>query len=202
MTIVLSVLVGLGLAAACGFRVFLPLLIASLAVKAGWLTVTPGFAWMGSDEAMIAFAVASGLEILGYWIPWLDHALDVLAAPAAVVAGTLLAASQFGFTTSSGGQLLQWSLALVAGGGAAGVVQAGTSLVRAGSTAITGGLGNPLVSTVEAAAAGTITVMSIVAPIALWLGLCLMMVLAIRWWQRRQARYVQSGAVGSGATAA
>jgi len=188
MQIALSVLVGLGLAAACGFRVFVPLLIACIAVRAGALTVSPGFAWMTSDEALIAFAVASGLEILGYWIPWVDHMLDVATTPAAVIAGTIVAASQFGFVDSSGGQMMKWSLALIAGGGAAGVVQAGTVAIRAGSTSLTGGLGNPLVSTVETAFAGTIAIMTILAPVLLWAVLCIGLIVGIRWWQRRKER--------------
>lgn len=188
MQIALSIMVGLGLAAACGFRVFVPLLVACIAVRAGALTVSPGFAWMTTDEALIAFAVASGLEILGYWIPWVDHMLDVVTTPAAVVAGTILAASQFGFASTSGGEVMKWSLALIAGGGAAGLVQAGTVALRAGSTAITGGLGNPLVSTVETAFAGSIAIMTIIAPVLLWALLCIGLIIGIRWWQRRQER--------------
>jgi len=188
MAIMLSALVGIGLAAACGFRVFVPLLIACLACRVGWLSVTPSFDWILSDEALIAFAVASLLEIVAYWVPWLDHALDVVATPAAVVAGTVLAASQFGFVNTNGGELLKWSLALVAGGGAAAVVQGTTVMLRSASTALTGGIANPLVSTVETAAAGAVTVMAILTPVALWLAFCVVLVVAIRWWQRRSAR--------------
>lgn len=185
MAMVLSILVGLGLAAACGFRVFVPLLIASIAIKAGAMGTTPAFAWLGSDEALIAFAFATLLEVLGYFVPWVDHMLDVISTPAAIVAGTLLAASQFVPTGSASGQMLGWGMAVIAGGGIAGGVQAVTVATRAASTAITGGLANPLVATVEVAAAASISVLSIFVPLGVFVLVCALAYLAIRWWQRR-----------------
>ncbi|PYQ56518.1 MAG: DUF4126 domain-containing protein, partial [Acidobacteria bacterium] len=80
METVLSILIGLGLAAACGFRVFVPLLIMSLASRAGvgHLALGPGFAWIGSTPALLSFAVATVLEIAGYYIPWVDNLLDTV----------------------------------------------------------------------------------------------------------------------------
>src|SRR5437867_10459742 len=136
METILSICAGIGLAAACGFRVFVPLLVASIAALSGHLQLTEHFAWIGTYPALVAFAVATVLEIGGYYVPWLDHLLDTIATPAAIVAGTIIYASIF----SDMSPFLRWTLADIAGGGAAGVVQAGTVAMRAVSTSTSGGL--------------------------------------------------------------
>ena len=106
--LILSFCIGIGLSAACGFRVFVPLLIMSLAAHSGYLTLAPGFQWIGSPVALAAFSVATILEITGYYIPWLDHLLVALATPAAVVAGTIITAS----IVTDMSPFLRWTLAL------------------------------------------------------------------------------------------
>jgi len=145
METLLSICVGIGLSAACGFRVFVPLLVMSIAALSGHLTLAHGFEWIGSYPALVAFAVATCLEIAGYYIPWVDHLLDTVATPAAIIAGTLVSAS----LVADVSPLLRWALAIIAGGGAAGMVQATTVLTRGASSAGTAGLGNPLVATAE-----------------------------------------------------
>lgn len=145
MNELLSVGMGIGLAAACGFRVFVPLLFVSLAAKAGKLTLVPSFQWMGTDIAMITFAVATALEVGAYYIPWLDNLLDTVATPAAVVAGAVISASVF----TGMDPFLRWTLAIIAGAGAAGAVQTASVVTRAASTATTGGFGNFVVATGE-----------------------------------------------------
>ena len=144
--IALSVMVGVGLSAACGFRVFIPPLVLCIASKAGHVTFGQEFAWMDSNVALAAFGLAALLEVGAYYIPWLDNALDTVAAPAAVVAGTLTSASVFGQDMSP---WLKWSLAAIAGGGAAGAVQVTTTLTRGASSALTGGSANWMVSTLS-----------------------------------------------------
>jgi hypothetical protein len=145
MDTILSIALGIGLSAACGFRVFVPLLIISVAAHTGHLRLSSGFEWIGTLPALIAFGTATILEILAYYIPWLDHVLDTIATPAAVVAGIVASAS----TITEISPLLRWVLALIGGGGIAGLVQGVTVLARLKSTAFTAGLGNPLVSTSE-----------------------------------------------------
>lgn len=157
----LGLLIGIGLSTACGFRIFVPLLGMNIAHLSGHLELSPGFEWIGSWPALIAFATAMILEIGGYYIPWIDNLLDTAATPAAVVAATILTASQIGEMSP----FLKWSLAAVAGGGVAGTVQAGTVALRAASTGTTGGLGNILVATLELIAAVCVTVLAIVVPI-------------------------------------
>jgi hypothetical protein len=161
METILSLCVAIGLSAACGFRVFVPLLVMSVASYSGHLTLAPGFQWIGSNPALIAFSVATALEIGGYYIPWLGHLLDTLATPAAIVAGTIVTAS---FVTDVS-PFLRWTLAAVAGGGAAGLVQATTVLARGASTLATGGLGNPVVATAELAGSLLTSLLSLFAPV-------------------------------------
>lgn len=149
-----AILAGIGLAAACGFRIFLPLFIASLAVRAG-VDGVAGFelasllgdelAWVGNTPSIITLGVATALEIGAYYVPWLDNALDSIATPAAMVAGTLVAFALF----PGGEHSLDWALAAIAGGGTAGLIQSGSVALRGASTATTGGLGNFAVSTLE-----------------------------------------------------
>jgi len=162
LEVILSVLVGVGLSAACGFRVFVPLLVISIASKTAHLALAPGFDWMGSWPALIAFSVATGLEITAYYIPWLDNLLDTIATPAAVVAGIIVTAACVGDMSP----FLKWTLAVVAGGGAAGVVQTMTVAARATSTTLTGGLGNAVVATAENAASVIMSVLAVLVPIA------------------------------------
>lgn len=163
METLVSLCVGLGLAAACGFRVFLPLAIMSIASKAGMVTPAESFAWVATWPAVIAFSTACIVEVAGYYIPWVDHALDAVATPAAVVAGALVAVSQFGNVDP----LLGWTSGIIGGGGLAGAVQGLTVLTRATSTATTGGVANPVVSTAENTAAATVATAAVVTPLVL-----------------------------------
>src|SRR5919106_151727 len=93
MDLLLSLGIGLGLSAACGFRVFVPLLVMSIAANSGHLSLAPGFQWIASNEALVAFLIATCLEVGAYYIPWVDNLLDTIATPAAIVAGTIITAS-------------------------------------------------------------------------------------------------------------
>jgi hypothetical protein len=161
---VLSVLIGLGLAAACGFRVFVPLLIMSLASRSevGHLVLGEHFAWIGSTPALIAFGVATVLEIAGYYIPWVDNLLDAVATPTAIVAGVLVTASVM---TADVSPFLKWTLAVLAGGGTTAAFQGITAMVRHISSFTTGGLGNPVVATAEAGGSALLAVLAITLPV-------------------------------------
>ena len=162
----LGIAVGLGLSAACGFRVFVPLLVMNLASLSGLLHLASGFAWIGSYYATAAFATATIVEVFGYYIPWLDHVLDVVATPAAIIAGTVVTAS----LVTDMSPFLKWALALIAGGGIAGLVQGTTVILRAKSFVSTAGIGNPLVSTLELVGSMITALFAIFVPI-LCLGL-------------------------------
>jgi hypothetical protein len=157
----LSICLGIGLSAACGFRVFLPLLIMSIASLTGLITLSPSFEWIGTYPALVSFGTASILEISAYYIPWLDNILDTVATPTAFIAGTVVMAS----TVADMSPFIKWTLALIVGGGVAGSIQGFTSLTRITSSATTGGLGNPVLSTLEAGGSTVLSILSITLPI-------------------------------------
>jgi hypothetical protein len=175
-----SIAFGIGLSAACGFRIFVPLLILGIAAYTGNAKLSSGFEWIGSLPALIAFATATAVEILAYFIPWLDHLLDTIATPAAVCAGILVSASAFAELSP----MFRWVLALIAGGGIAGLVQGATVLARIQSTAFTGGLGNPLVSAMELLGSVAASLLALLVPLLcaflIIVGLCL-----IFFWRGR-----------------
>lgn len=181
----LGVIVGVGLAASCGFRVFVPMLVMSIAAKAGQLELHDGWNWIGSGQAIVCFGVASLVEVCGYFIPWFDNLLDSMASPAAVIAGTILAAA----CVSEMSPWLQWSIAIIAGGGSAGAVQSLTVAARGASTATTGGIGNPLVAVTELATSAVLSVISVVAPILAAILLAFAVVLFVRRFARRRGRH-------------
>ena len=161
METLLGICIGIGLSAACGFRVFVPLLVMNIAALSGHLALAPGFEWVGSYPALIAFSVATCVEIAGYYVPWVDHLLDTIATPAAIIAGTIVTASMVTHLSP----FLKWTLAVIAGGGAAGLVQGTTVATRALSGVTTAGLGNPLFATVELGGAVFTSILAIVAPL-------------------------------------
>lgn len=183
----MGVFVGIGLSATCGFRVFVPLLGMSIAAKAGYLTLSPGFEWIASWPAIVAFTVALVVEVCAYYIPWLDNLLDAIATPSAVVAGTIVTASMVGDVSP----FLRWALAIIGGGGAAGVVQGSSVILRGASSVTTGGVGNPVVSTGELIASIVGTLISIVVPIIAIIIILMLMFLVFRRLTRGQPQFVE-----------
>lgn len=158
LEILIPCMIGLGLAAACGFRVFVPMLIIGIAGRTDYLSVAEGFEWLESWPAIIALGVATLLEVGAYYFPWLDNLLDTVSTPAAVIAGVIVSAA---VTHADMNPLLKWSVGVIAGGGSAGIVKFGFNAIRAGSSVTTAGIANPIVSTVE------------------WIGSLLMSILAV-----------------------
>jgi hypothetical protein len=156
-----SILLGIGLSAASGFRIFVPFLVASIAALTGYLPLSPSFEWIGTYPALILFGVATIIEITGYYIPWFDNLLDSIATPAAFIAGAILMVA----VVSGLPPLAKWALAIIAGSGAAGIVQTGTAMSRLASTTTTGGLANPVVSTVEAGSSFGLSLLAIFIPV-------------------------------------
>ena len=173
----LSVLTGIGLAAACGFRVFVPLLALGLAGRAHVVPLNESFALLSTMPALIALGTASVLEVAAYYVPWLDNALDVAAAPAAVIAGILASAASM----TSLPPVLVWGSALIGGGGAAGVLHGATSLLRLKSTALSGGVANPVLSTGELIGALLTSAIALLVPVV-----CAVLLVLVVVWRVRQ----------------
>lgn len=157
----LSAFIGIGLAAATGFRVFLPMFAVSLASYLHWIPMNESFSWLAGLPALITTGIATIVEILAYYIPFVDHLLDTVSVPMATIAGSVLFASQF----AELGTFPQWALGLIAGGGTAATISSGFAGLRAASTATTGGLGNSVVGTTETAGAGIMAFLAMAAPV-------------------------------------
>lgn len=176
-----AIALGIGLSASTGFRVFIPLLVAGLASHFGILTLGENFVWMGSVPALICFGVAAVVEVLAYYIPFVDNLIDSIATPLAVGAGTLLMTSLF----PAENEWMKWVLGFVVGGGAAATIQSGSALTRLLSTKFTAGTGNPVVSTSEGIAATGFSLLSLVAPILVAVLLIIFIVVILRLVYRK-----------------
>ena len=153
---IISICLGIGLAASVGFRVFLPLFALSLAAYFNIWELNESWLWIGSLTAVITLGVATLVEISGYYIPFVDNLLDTIAIPLATIAGTAVMVS----TVSDLSPVITWALAIIAGGGTATAIKTASGATRLKSSVSTAGLGNPLVTTVET---GTSIIMSIVS---------------------------------------
>mgnify|MGYP002073007942 FL=1 len=164
MEIFLSICVGLGIAAATGFRIFLPMLVGNIASLLGWYHFSDSFQWMGSWTAFAILISETVAEIVAYYVPFLDNLLDKIALPLAIGAGTLVSTSVM---SDQMAEPLKWGLGLVAGGGAAGLIHAAMGMLRLGSSAGTAGTANPIVTTGENGAAATVSILSFIIPIVM-----------------------------------
>ncbi len=185
MDVLLHVAIGIGLSAAAGFRILVPFLVAGMAAQQGYLTLSPGMAWMGTTPAIIAFFVATVLEVLVYFIPVVDNVMDAVELPAAAIAGTILTAAVVGGDMNP---FLQWSLALIAGGSVASGTQAFTGLARLASTAAAGPVGNIAVSTTELASSTILSVLAVTVPILVVIIVGVLMYFAVGRGRRRKWR--------------
>ncbi|HJO09343.1 MAG TPA: DUF4126 domain-containing protein [Verrucomicrobiota bacterium] len=194
MEAIVSMMMGVALSATCGFRVFVPLLAVNIGTRVQNAAGEPrivlgeGFDWLSSDIAFMIFLIAAIFEIGGYYIPWIDNLLDTIASPAAIVAGTIITAP----FVSGMEPWLQWLLGLIAGGGAAGAVQAATVLTRASSSVTTGGLGNPIVASVETSGAFLGSALGILAaPFAIAVFVLLLGGIGWIWWRRTRRKLAE-----------
>lgn len=167
----ISLFVGIGLAAATGFRVFLPIFFLSLGSYLGWIRLDQSYAWIGGLPAVIATGLATVVEILAYYIPFIDNILDSITVPLATIAGSLLFASQFTEVSN----WIQWSLAIIAGGGTAATISSVFAGTRAASSGTTAGVANPAISTIETIGSTIMSILAIFLPILA--GICVLVIL-------------------------
>ncbi|EXS32139.1 DUF4126 domain-containing protein [Acinetobacter sp. 826659] len=189
METILGLCIGVGLSAACGFRVFVPLLVMSIATMMGWFEPSKGFEWLAMPSVCLALAVATVCEVAAYYIPWVDNALDTVATPAAMIAGTLTT-----MAVSSGemSQFAGWAAAIIVGGGTAGGGQMSTVAARGVSTATTGGLGNFVVATGEWIGAILLSVSALLVPALVAIVVVIAVIWAIRWIRHKKQEQAHS----------
>jgi hypothetical protein len=176
MDYVVPIALGISLAAATGFRVFVPLLVTGLAMRAGYAPTGDTFAWASTTPALAMLVVAACAEIAAYYIPGVDNALDTIATPAATLSGIAVSAAMM----TDLPPMLKWSLAIIAGGGAAAMTQTTTAFLRTHSTLFTGGLGNHVLATFELVGATGIAVLALVLPLVAFILLALFLILIWR----------------------
>ncbi|WP_180105090.1 DUF4126 domain-containing protein [Acinetobacter sp. YH12108] len=192
METILGLCIGIGLSAACGFRVFVPLLVMSIAALMGWFEPMTGFKWLAMPAVCLALAIATICEIAAYYIPWVDNAIDMIATPAAMLAGTLTT-----MAVSSGemSQFATWAAAIIVGGGTAGAVQLSSVAARGLSTATTGGVANPVLSTGEWIGAILLSILSLLLPVLAALLVVMLVILAIRWIHQKKKNKLENSAL-------
>jgi hypothetical protein len=169
---IFSILIGIGLAASVGFRIFVPLFALSLASFYNIIPLNENWEWVGSSNALIILGIATIVEILAYFIPWFDNLLDTIAVPLAAVAGTAVMVA----TVSDLSPTITWALAIIAGGGTATAIKGSTSTTRLASTATTAGIANPVISTVETGSSIFMSIIAIFLPL-----LAIIFVVLIFW---------------------
>ena len=177
---VLSIFLGVGLAASAGFRVFLPLFALSLAAYFNVWDLNDNWEWIGSLAAVLTLGVATIVEIFAYFIPWVDNALDTISLPLAAIAGTAVMVS----TVADLDPVVTWSLAIIAGGGTASAIKGANATGRLTSTATTGGVANPIVSTVETGTAAVVSTASIFFPMAAAVLVIIILVVIFRIYRK------------------
>jgi len=174
----LSFALGIGLASATGFRIFLPLLVAGAAARLGVVPLNDHFLWLAGTPALLMLGTAAVFETLAYYVPGVDHLLDLLATPVAMAAGVVISASVMADLPSA----ILWPVAIIAGGGIAGLTKGSAAVLRAKSGIATGGLANPVVSTGETAGALALSLLAIALPF-----MALIAILILLTWTLRKA---------------
>jgi hypothetical protein len=178
---------GFALAACVGLRAFLPLFLAGLAARGGYVDLGASFQWMESTPALVVFGSAVVFEILADKIPLLDHALHAAEAFVKPAAATILAASLL----TNLDPLTAMTLGLIGGGTVAGAVHALKGTARIASTATTGGLANPLLSLVDDVLATAGTLLAFVVPLLAVLLLLVLAALGLWIYRRRRVSAAQ-----------
>jgi len=180
----LSIALGVGLAAATGLRLFLPMLVVSVAAYTGHLPLSDNFAWLATPAALVLLSVAALVEILAYYIPGVDNLLDTLATPAAFVAGTIISAA----VITDLPPMVKWAAAIIAGGGIAGLTQTTSAVLRAKSTMLTGTLANPVIATAEFGGSLLLSLMALAAPLLTLIVIVVLLWLGWRWYRQIACR--------------
>ena len=176
MEILLNVLIGVGLAATCGFRIFVPLLIMGIASVSGYLNLTDSFAWIASYPALIVFSIATVLEIIAYFFPYVDNLLNMVSTPISVIAGIMVTAA----VMTDVSPILQWTLAIIAGGGAASATSMISNGTHNASTVVSAGITNPILSAIESIISVIMPILAIALPVLAFILIVLFVVFVYR----------------------
>ena len=193
VTIIMATLMGISLAAASGFRVFLPPFLLSLAARFNvvWFLdidlLGTQFEFFTSTLSIVVLGIATVAEFAAFYAPWIDNALDTIATPASIVAGVAMTA----IVLEGNDPIIQWTIAIVAGGGVAATIQSATVATRGLSSTFTFGLGNSAVATGENVASVALTLIAILIPFLSALFVLLVVALLLRMKRKKKEPVAQ-----------
>jgi len=188
VTIIMATLMGISLAAASGFRVFLPPFLLSLAARFNvvWFLdidlIGTQFEFFTSTLSIVVLGIATVAEFAAFYAPWVDNALDTIATPASIMAGVAMTA----IVLEGNDPIIQWAIAIVAGGGVAATIQSATVATRGLSSTFTFGLGNSAVATGENVASVALTLIAILIPFLSALFVLLIVTLLLRMKRKKK----------------
>jgi len=193
VTIIMATLMGISLAAASGFRVFLPPFLLSLAARFNvvWFLdidlLGTQFEFFTSTLSIVVLGIATVAEFAAFYAPWIDNALDTIATPASIMAGVAMTA----IVLEGNDPIIQWAIAIVAGGGVAATIQSATVATRGLSSTFTFGLGNSAVATGENVASVALTLIAILIPFLSALFVLLVVALLLRMKRKKKEPVAQ-----------
>lgn len=159
--LVSQIALGISLSACAGLRAFLPLLVMGIFQRLGYIQVNPAFQWIGSTPSLVIFGTATFAEILGDKLPVVDNALDTMETFVKPVVGTIL----FATAIVKMSPMLAVVLGLIAGGSISEVIHFKKAAIRGGSTTLTAGVANPVLSFIEDITTAAGTALSFLAPL-------------------------------------
>ena len=193
VTIIMATLMGISLAAASGFRVFLPPFLLSLAARFNvvWFLdidlIDTQFEFFTSTLSIVVLGIATVAEFAAFYAPWIDNALDTIATPASIMAGVAMTA----IVLEGNDPIIQWAIAIVAGGGVAATIQSATVATRGLSSTFTFGLGNSAVATGENVASVALTLIAILIPFLSALFVLVIVALLLRMKRKKKEPVAQ-----------
>lgn len=155
-----SVFAAFGLSGSAGLNAWLPLFLSALLHRAGLVELAAPLDELSSTTGLVVLGALMAADLVGDKVPVLDHALHVVGTVVAPASGAALFTAQTGDTTD-----LPTLAAVLLGAVTAGTIHLGRSGLRAASTATTGGVGSPVLSTGEDVGAGALTALAFLVPV-------------------------------------
>jgi uncharacterized protein DUF4126 len=191
---VFEVLTGTGLAASAGLNAYIPLLTMGLLARfTDTIALPTGWSWLSNGWTLMILAVLLAIEMVADKVPVVDHFNDVVQTFVRPTAGGLAfgaGSTSETVTVSDPGSFFsshQW-VPIAAGVLIALAVHGVKAASRPVVNATTAGFGAPVASTAEDFGSVVMSVMAILLPILVLIGLVLLVWAAVWVWRRRQRR--------------
>jgi len=158
----LKILIGLGLSAASGFRLFVPFAILSIFSISGIYNTTSTPYIFSSDLFLVIFIILSVSEVVLFYNPWIDNMLDLISTPASIFSGIILTY----FVLYDTEIYLRLLISVILGGLVSLNVQLLTVKARSSTSIFSKGNGNQIVSTIENISSIFISILVLKFPLA------------------------------------